>query len=274
MSALRRVIGAPWFVVGLWVAHVVFAAVFGLLIELIASTGAERFRPLPGSRDAFAIAELMADQPAIAGALVGGLGFAAIGSALLWTVLSPLVIARLDRRRPPAELGAIWLRTLPKVAVTSLWHLLLRGAIWFLVAAVATPLPRPIVLLVLVVAGTVTTLALDIARVHVVLFDAPGYHPRTALYAFAAIIRRPKLYATTAALWVLQICAALAVAYLGARGMGDNGLLIAARLAALGVLGLGLLRIALVIDAGEVRLRAKDDDEGEEETTGGARADA
>jgi hypothetical protein len=258
MSALRRVASAPWLVLALWAGQLAIAFAFGSVLSAVVSA---TLTPYAGQDDAYvfgAVVELLSLHPAVAATLMTGLVSSAIIGALGWTLLSGIVIARLGGVARP-EVGATWLRTLPGVVVTSLWHLLIRAAIFFAVAISVSTLPRSLALLVFGIALAISTLALDLARVHVVLHAARPFHVRTAADAYANVVRHWRLFARALGPWLLQMAVVVGSLWLALASLGGQSHLWTVRgLALLGIV-LGLWRVALIIDASRLPERSTDD---------------
>jgi hypothetical protein len=153
----------------------------------------------------------------------------------------------------------LWLRTVPAVAITSVWHAVLRVVLLLVVLASVGPLPAAVAWPLLLVALIASSLALDLARVGVVLHDAPGFHIRTAAYAYVQAFKRWRLLVGVAAPWLLQVAASLASGWIALHSLGAGGQLWVARALTLVAVAAGLWRLAMVVDAGRVPLQPETD---------------
>lgn len=253
MNALKRVVTDPWLVALLWAGQIAVAIAFGSMLSAMVSAAMVPFSGLDDTHRLGAVAQLLMMHPSVAAGAGAGLMISALVGLLAWTLVAGLIIGRLhgDRR---GALGSTWVRTLPGVAVTSLWHLLLRVVGLALVAVSLGPLPAPIAGLVLLWALAISTLALDISRVQVVLHDAPGFHIRTAAYGYVQAVRRWRLLARIGGPWLLQMGVVGASVVLGLASLGGSSQLWTVRVLSFGGVVFGLWRLALVIEAGPVRL--------------------
>lgn len=202
MSALRAVWSAGPLLLALWVVELVIAASAGGSVRAMARVAMQEFAAPPDGRILYALAELGELDPS----LRAGLGAAILASVVIglvmWTIAAPLVIVWIDGKRD--DVIGRWARALlPSIAIT-LWHLALRIAILLAIAMSVGPLPRGIAAVVLVLAVAICGAALDVARVDVVAFGAPGTSVRTALGAFGTVLRRPRTLLPLALLHLLQ----------------------------------------------------------------------
>jgi hypothetical protein len=266
VNALRRVAAAPWLVLALWGSHVVIAIAFG---SVLSNVVAAAVMPFAGRDDGYvlgAVVEVLSLHPSIAATMMAGLVLSAIVGAVGWMLVAGLVIARLTNHpgadTSPSGLGATWLATLPGVVVTSLWHFLIRAAVFVIVAISVAPLPRGIALVVFAIALAVSTLALDIARVQVVLHAARPFHVRTAADAYAHVVRHWRLVIRALGPWLLQMLVVATSLWLALASLGGGSHLWMVRgLSLVGVV-LGLWRVALIIDAVPQHHDSTDDDTG------------
>jgi hypothetical protein len=245
-AALRRVLSAPGWVATLWVLFVGFAATAG---GIVAATVDGALRPhgtAPDGRLAYALADLVLDHGAIAGAAAAAVVTAAALGLLAWTLLAGAVIARLSDGRPSTEALATGWRTLPAVLVQTAWHVVLRAVVVLAALSTASALPPAAGWPVLWVVWALCTVGLDLARVRVVTGGEAPFHPRTAALALVDVVRGAGRW------WPAMILAAISallpatIVWLGASNLGANAMPTFARAMSLVALLVGLWRIALV----------------------------
>lgn len=248
MSALKTAWSAWPVVLALWVVELVIAASAGGAVRAMARTVMQEFAAPPDGRILYALAEIGELDPA----LRAGLGAALVASFVLglvvWTLASPLLIVWLQG--PRDDVLARWARALgPSLAIT-LWHLALRVAILLAVGMSVGPLPRAVGFAVVVLAVAICGAALDVARVQVVAFAAPGTSVRTALGAFTAALRRPRTLAALVGLHVLQWTLAGTVLAITLRTAGSVPW--AGRGVALVGIALAVVRLAVALRMGAI----------------------
>jgi len=248
VSALRAAWSAGPLVLALWVVELVVAASAGGSVRAMARMVMQEFAVPPDGRILYAVAEIGELDPA----LRGGLGSALVASVaiglVVWTLASPLLIVWLQG--PREDVAARWARALgPSIAIT-LWHLTLRIAILLAVGMSVGPLPRPLAFAVVVLAIAICGAALDVARVQVVAFAAPGTTVRTALAAFLAVLRRPRALASLVGLHLLQWALAGSVLAITLRTAGSMPW--AGRGVALVGTALAVVRLAVALRMGAI----------------------
>jgi hypothetical protein len=242
-----RLAASAWPVVlALWIVELVVAASAGGAVRAMARTVMQEFAVPPDGRILYALAELGEQDPA----LRAGVGSALIASVaiglVVWTLASPLLIVWLQS--PREDTAARWARALaPSIAIT-LWHLALRIAILLAVGMSVGPLPRAVAFALVVLALAICGAALDVARVQVVAFGAPGGSVRTALAAFGGLLRRPRALVPLVGLHVLQWALAGGVLAITLRTAGS--LPWAGRGVALVGTALAVVRIAVALQMG------------------------
>ena len=173
----------------------------------------------------------------------------------LWTLLAGAIISRLAGIVGWERLAGASARWLPGIVVTSLWHMLLRGILVGGLILATSPLPRMAAAPILALVVLVSTCALDIARVHVVLHGAHRFHIRTAWMGFMQAIRNPTLLGKSVALGLCQWGCVAAIFATAGFGLGIEGTLLLARPLALLSLFFGLWRIAVVVETGPLPRR-------------------
>jgi len=255
MSSLKRVTGAPGLVVVLWLVELTIAAFLGYSARNAVGAALGGYAVLYEGHLLFSIADLLIDHPAVAAQIASAAKGSAVLGAVLWTLLAGAIISRLAGVAGLEPLAAASARWLPGIVVTSLWHLLLRGILVGGLALGTAALPRMVSAPILALVVLVSTCALDISRVHVVLHGARRFHIRTAWMGFAQAIRNPVLLGKSAALSLCQWGCVGAVFAVASFGLGTDGTLLLARPLALLSLVFGLWRIAVVVEAGPLARR-------------------
>ena len=262
MTALRRVADAGGWALGLWLVFFVLAKAARVVVATSAEAAMGPYAgPPPGREDLFAVAQLLYLDQGLAAALSTAPVLMAIVGFAVWTAASGLVIARLEGTTGRDELGKIALGSLRGVVAQSVWHGIFRAILLVVVAVSLGPLSPIAMLITLAVAWLLASLALDLARVGVVLHGARPLHPATAAYAFVRAATRPRLLGLTAVLTMAQLACAATVAHvaLGSIGAGSSSIA-SALLSAIGI-AFGLLRLSIVIGHGTVPLRSMSSDD-------------
>jgi hypothetical protein len=230
-----------------------------MLLHAGAVGATEPHTALPYGRDQFHLAELLdAEKSLVVLGLGGALG-SVIAAALAWMVCSPFVIARLHRDSPVGmkglrEVAEVGVKSLPAVAVQTIWHGALRVVALFVAFMIAGSAPGALKVLLLTIAFGGCALALDLVRVQVTLHGAARFHVRSALFAFVRTFANPKFLAVGVGLYAVQMACAAAILLLGLQSIGDGSALWGARLLSAAAVVAGLLRVAWVVEQGEVSL--------------------
>lgn len=267
MKALLRVVRAPGLIAGVWLLQILVAAGFGLIVQTSAQAALQAFSPQPDNHDLYYLAELLATQPTLVPMILGALALAAVLSQIVWTLAAPIVLARLQPGGGALslrEVGATGFAALAPTAVQTLWNWLLRAALLVLVMVVSAPLPVVLKLVLLLLAHSVSTFALDLVRVQVTLHEAARFHIRSALFAFARAFTSAPTFAACAAVGLAQILLTLAIVWLGLRAVGEGSTVWTIRALALLALVLGLWRMSLVLELGQITLK-RDPDAGRDD---------
>ena len=250
MSALRLAWSAGPLVLALWLVEIVVAACAGGSVRAMSRMVMQEFALPPDGRLLYGLAEIGELDPS----LRAGVGAALIASTVIglvvWAVASPLLIAWLQG--PREDVTVRWAKTIVPTIATTAWHVLLRIAVLFAVGTTTSSLPRWVGGCAMVVAIAICGAALDVARVQVVAFGAPGTALRTALSAFTAILRRPRVLAALAGMHLLQWAVAGVVLAITLRSGG--ALPWAGRGLALVGTGLAAVRLAIALRMGPLGL--------------------
>lgn len=246
-GGLRRLVGAPLLWLTLVVVLAVVAHVAGLRIQMVVATALGPFDVLDLDRVLFGTADAIRDHTAIAGAVEMALLSSAVLSVIVWTLLSPAIITRLEGRAPLAELGGRILSMAAPVVVQSLWHLLLRALVMGALGLLVQPLPPLGYWLVLALGWCLCTAALDVTRVQLVLHDSARWHVRTALSGLRTAATRPTILIPSLLLSALQWGLVALTLWLALRSFGGGSAWVARLLSGVTV-GLGLWRIGVVVE--------------------------
>ncbi len=245
-GGLRRLLANPGLWFGTWIGLIVAAAVVGALVRAIVASAVVPFGVLHPGRVLYGLAEVLAEQPAVATAVAVAVVSSAVLSALAWLLLSPLCIARLAGRPWPEAAGRA-MQTLPAVLVQSLWHGVLRVAVLVALGLTVQPLPAVVAWPLLAVGWLMLGVALDITRVAVCEHDAAPFHIRSAWQGLVQAARRPGLTLPCALLSLGQLLLAALLLWLALLGL-ESGSTVLPRLVSLVSVGLGLARLATVVE--------------------------
>jgi hypothetical protein len=244
---------APILVASVWVVHMIIAAAFGSLLHAGAIAATEPHTALPDGRHLFHLAEVLDADKSLAVTAMGGAFASMLLAGAAWTVLAPFVIARLQGQ-PLLEVAEIGLRSLPAVAVQTVWHFGLRVVALVAAFMIVGPAPGAVKVLLLTIAFGGCALALDLVRVQVTLHGAARFHVRSALFAFVRTFGNPRFLAAGVGIYAVQMAACAAILLLGVQSIGDGSTLWAARLLSAVAVFVGFVRVAWVLDQGEVSL--------------------
>ena len=251
MNALRRLVGAPGWVLSLWLLELALVAWNAAAPRAIANTAMGRHAALGTDRWLSVLIDVGFDHPELVVAALGTLAQTGIVALLGWVLLASPTIVRLSKRDTFTHVMAIALPHVPGLVVTSLWHVLLRAVLLAIVVMAALPLPPWAQVCSLAIALAFSNVALDLARVRVVLREAPRFHIRTAWLGFRDALTHAKLLTAGMALSLAQGCFVAAMVWIALAGLGSSWLLLVARGMALVVVVLGLWRIALAVEVTE-----------------------
>jgi len=249
IGGLRRLLAAPGLWLGTWIAVAFIAGLVGIRMRFVVAAAVGPFDALDLDRVLFATLDVVRDHPSLSTGLVTSVLASAIVGAISWTLLSPLVIARLAGvpPRPWSEVGSLALTKIPAVVVQSLWHLLMRVALMLAVLLSVQPLPAWVAWFIGGITWLVTAVALDATRVAVVEHDAAPWHIRSTWRGFTRVVRRPGLLIPCALLTLGQLAITATILWLALSGYGHASMW-PVRLLALASIGLGLWRVATVIE--------------------------
>lgn len=256
MNALRRVLQAPRLVFGLWLLQIGLAAAVGLLVgsSVRGALGGHTWMQqdhLLGGLVELAVehrgtAVLMALAPTLPTAV----------TLLVTLLLSGGIITRLAGQRGMAAFGTSTARYLWPTLVQGVWHLLFRalllGAIVLALSPFSLGLWR---VLIVSLPLAMASVALDVARVQVVLHDARPFHIKTAALAFVRVFVHPQVLLRGMAAQYGQWMCVLGSMGVALSDLDPAGVVWLSRGLALAGVVLGLLRLATVVQAGSLPLR-------------------
>lgn len=171
-----------------------------------------------------------------------------------WTIASAGAIKRLASDSSTMKVLQTAFLRFSSVAVTSFYALLLRGFLLFCLST--RPLQAaPVWLQISFFLGAwmICTLALDIARVQIVLNKASGLHPKTLLQSFSLLVHKPKR-----AFYAILVCLAhlgllLAMVALASYGLGHSEAIWIVRGLSVLSVGFSLWRISIAMDVALLR---------------------
>lgn len=245
MSALRRVLAAPW----LWLA------LAGLQLALAAGVAAPLRAVLRAAMGPFTIGdetqllgplfELLAHNPAVSAALLASIAVSGALGLLLAPLLAGAVVSRLAGPCSPGEQARVSLVQFPAMLVIAIYGLILRGLLALVAAALGTV---HVGLQTATIAASLGLCALvvDLARARVILGGAPGFHPRSFIRAISEV--SPGLWLRSTLLSAAQWIVTLGILLVAVHGMGTAWAPWLVRgLAVLGT-GFGLWRIAVAVE--------------------------
>lgn len=248
--ALGRVVRAPGLLLALWLGQLVLAWLLAFPVRMVGEATRGQYTWFDDGHRLRALAELLIDDGAVAGAIAASLASSGMLALVFAIVVTPAAITRLKGPASLAELGHATGHQLVPMLVQTLYALVPR-ALFGGLAALALSLAGPPGLLLAGLLVAIPTLALDRARVAVVLEGQRRLHPMTHLRALAHVLRRPLWLITGALLDGLQVLVGVAALILVISPTGvamGVGALWIARVAGLLAMTLGLWRIALAVD--------------------------
>ncbi|MCA9651883.1 MAG: hypothetical protein H6712_28745 [Myxococcales bacterium] len=246
LGGLFRVLRAPGLWLGLWLGVTAVAGLVGIHMRAVVAATLGPFTALDLDHVLFNTFDVVRDHPALVSELIVSVVGSATLGALVWTLLAPLLIARLAQPRSWSELGGRAFSRLPTVLVQSLWHLPLRLLLLLVVGLSTRTLPPLVTWSALGLAWLVAGVALDATRVAVVEHDAAPWHIRSAWRGLVRAVRRPGLLGPCVLLGIGQLALTATILWLALAGFGHASPWPARLLALLGV-GLGLWRIAIIV---------------------------
>jgi hypothetical protein len=246
LGGLRRVIAAPGLWLGCWAAVAAMAWVVGACVQFVAAAAVGPFDALDLGRAVFGVLDVLRVHPEVGIAVAMAVAVGSLASTVGWTVVSPLVIARLAEPRGARELGGRALAGLPAVIVQSGWHLLMRAALMVAVLLSVRPLPDVVVWVVCGLVWLGAGVALDATRVAVVEHEAAPWHVKTAWQGFVRVVKRPRVLVPGVVLGAGQLAIGGVIVWMALAELGSGSAWAARGLALFGV-GLGLWRVAIVV---------------------------
>ena len=253
MSALRRVLRAPWLWLTRGALQLALAAGLAAPLRAVLRVTMGPFTIGDERHVLAALLELVTVHPAIVASFATTLAASALLGLLLSPLLSGAVITRLAGPASVGEQARAAATHYPAALVIGLYGLLLR-LLLALVAVALGSLHPSLQVLALVASLTLSALAVDLARARTVLDGARGLHPRTFLRAIAAA-SQPTLWLRSGLLTALQWAVTLAILVAAVHGIGSAWSPWLVRgLALLGTF-FALWRVAVAVDVVQARPR-------------------
>lgn len=252
LQALLRVLRAPWLVLGLWLVQLVLAWLLAFPVRMAGEAARASTTWFDDGHRLRALVELLIEERAVVGAIMASLASSGLIAIVIAIVVAPATIRRLSRPAELARLGQVSATMFAPTLVQTLYGLVPRAAFGGLAALVLALAGAPGLPLAGLLAS-IPTLALDRARVAVVLEGQRRYHPMTHLRALVHVLRRPVWLVCGALLEGLQLVVGIAALGLVISPTGvamGGGALWLARLAGLIAIVFGAWRIALAVEDG------------------------
>lgn len=192
MSALRRVLAAPWLWLAIGALQLAIAAAATMPVRAVLRAAMGPFMLADEGKVLTTLLELVTAHPGVAAAFMAAL----VTSAALGLLLAPLlaggVICRLDGRRGVGELARASVVYFPAMLVIGLYGLVLRLLLGLIAAALGTIHPT-LQIVGVAVSLCFAALVVDLARARTVLDGARGLHPRTFIRALVSAAASPAL---------------------------------------------------------------------------------
>jgi hypothetical protein len=245
--ALRRVLAAPWLVLGLAAIHLFVAVAAATPIRAVTSAAMGPYFYEEPLRLFGPLFELLSLQRGTAAAVGAAVILTAVVAALLGPLLAGAAIQRLAGPCKPYEQARAAVQHYPAALVIGVYGVILR-VVLLLVASALGAVHVAVQLVLFVAVWTYATTTVDLARARVVVHGARPFHPRTFLRAATSVAHDPRLWLRSAALSLLGVAASAAILLVTFHGLGTAWAPWAAR--GLGVLAtfLALWRLAVAVD--------------------------
>lgn len=260
--AVVRVMRAPGLVVMVVVLHLLLAWTVGAAARSAIGASMSPYALVDNQQLWYAVLELLGASPGllqpiqhlIAGSTVIALGF--------WTFLAAGILHRLHAPGPLPRLAAATVRGLPGVLAVTLWHLVPRAVLLAAAGMLAAWLGAGswglVGLLILAVTLAFCICALDLARCAVVLHGARRFHPTTAWHGFLHAAGRPGVLVRSMVLSFGQWVCTGGILMMAVAGLQVGPAIWLARTLAISGIVLGLIRLAVAVEAGQwVRHRSR-----------------
>lgn len=242
--ALARVLRAPAFVLGLWLAQLLTAKLLAAPSRSAAQASMRGHAWFDDGHRLRAVIELFSDQPSVIATITTALTASAILGGLFSVIAAPVILVRLAGVRSWSKLLGAAAAKLPAVLAQTGYGLIFRALCTGLAAVPATLLGAGGVPLVLLL-GSFPIFVIDRARAAVVLEGERPYHPKTFLRAIVHVAKRPLWWASGTVIEALKI--AVGVAALMLVIQAAPGGIWWARAAGLLAVIFGLWRVSLAI---------------------------
>ncbi len=246
MSALRRLLAAPWLWLALGSLQLALAALLAAPLHAVLRAAMGPYLSASEGQVLAPLFELITTQPAVTAAFAAVLAASALLGLLLAPLLAGAAVLRLAGRCSVGDQARASVVHFPAALVIGLYGLITRVLLALVAAALGTLHPA-LQTAALVASLTFTALAVDLARARVVLDGARGLNPRTFLRALASATQ-PRLWLRSGLLTALQWGVTLAILLVAVHGIATPWSPWAARGLALVGTFVALWRIAVAVD--------------------------
>jgi len=248
LAAGRLVIGVPLFVLGLWVAQMLFARAAAHLPRSAALAAMGRWHSFDDGHRLRALVELIARDRAVLVTVHTTLTATVVAAALFSVLAAPAILVRLQGKSGATTMAEASARYLGPMFVQSIYGGLFR-AVCAGVGVIPLALFGPTGLPLFALLASFPVLVLDRARAAVVLEGARPYHPGTFARAISHVAVRPLLWLSGTILDTAKVGVGVAALCWVASGAGGASAIWIARLGGLAALVFGLWRIALAVQS-------------------------
>ncbi len=220
MSALHRVLRAPWLGLVLGATQLLLAFAFAAPIRAVMRVAVGPFMIGDEGRVLAPLLGLVTDNPTVAAAFFASLAASAVLALVLAPLLAGAAIVRLAGPASVGEQARAACTHYPASLVIGLYGLLLRVLLAFVAAALASL--HPVLQTIALVASlTVTNVAVDLARARTILDGARGLHPRTFLHALTCA-SKSTLWLRSGLLSAVQAALLFAILLVAIHGMATT----------------------------------------------------
>lgn len=244
MAALRRVLGVPGVLLGVWLVQAVVALGLGTWVRrAVARTMGDHAHVVDGHLWQ-AFAELIGAHPGLWADIQTSLAASAVIGALSALLLAGGIFVRLAGQ--PGFWAACG-RYVPAVTGVTLMHLIIRGPLLVGLVSVTPSLPTGVRVGLLAVATVACTFALDVARARVILDGVSPRGPAAVLEGFGAVLRHRRAFVHSALLSAAQYVCLFAAVSVGIGQAGQTAGTVGPLVLSLVGVGVGLWRVAIVV---------------------------
>lgn len=251
-AGLRRVLAAPWLVLGLGAVHLALAVAVAAPVRAAFRAAMGPFFHEGANHLIAPLIELMGHQRAAPAALTAALVVTTVVALVFGPLLAGAAIQRLAGPCKPAEQARVAVAHYPAALVIGLYGVILR-ALLLLIAAALGQIHGAVRLVLVIAVLTYAAAVVDLTRARVVLAGARGFHPRTFVRAAMTVAHEPRLWLRSSAATLLQAAIAGAIVLITLHGLGAGWTPWAVRGLALLSTFAALWRLAVAVDHAAVR---------------------